>query len=164
MQQFNVTQKQNECTIEVQGAINENSDFSVIDLKSAKMVYLDLKSVTTLNSMGLRNWVNWVKQLKITQMIVRHCPRAVVDQMNILHGFLPMGAIVESFFVPYSCQNCGLEENYLALRGRDFQEGNVDTKEGHNLPQVKTCPKCQGQMEMDVVSSRYFIFLKYRRF
>lgn len=164
LQQFEVVHGPSECTLSIRGVINENTDFSQIDLKSAKLVYLDLKEVKTLNSMGLRNWVLWVKQIKdSTQMIVRHCPRTVVDQMNILHGFLPMGAVVESFFIPYTCSSCQHEENYLAIRGRDYKEGTVDSKEGASILNTRPCVKCKETMEMDVVPARYFNFLKYRR-
>lgn len=152
------------CVIYMSGTINENSEFNKIDLSNAKLIYLDLRDVRNLNSMGLRNWVQWVKGLKAKhQMVFRNCPRSVVDQMNILQGFLPMGAIVESFFVPYVCDHCGHDESFLATRGQDYMEGSIDTKEGASMASSRPCPSCGKNMEMDVVPSKYFNFLKYRR-
>ncbi|MGE0764155.1 MAG: hypothetical protein AB7N80_12815 [Bdellovibrionales bacterium] len=164
MKQFRVENKGNECVIHISGTINENSDFSQLRLEGSKLIYLDLSEVKNLNSMGLRNWVMWIKQLKVkSQMVFRNCPRTVVDQMNILQGFLPMGAIVESFFVPYACPACGKEESYLAVRGKDYMEGSVDTKEGSSLPENGVCKSCGAKTEIDIIPSKYFNFLKYRR-
>lgn len=162
--QFDVKHEGDQCTVRVSGAINENIDFTQVDVKSPKVLYLDLKDVKSLNSMGLRNWVLWVKEIKrTTQIVFRNCPHCVVDQMNILSGFLPMGAVVESFYVPYTCLSCSFEHKHLAVRGKDYMEGTVDTKEGAALPQSRQCPECKEKMEIDVVAAKYFHFLKYRR-
>lgn len=161
---FKIFSSPKDCTIHFSGAINENSDFSGMDLGAAKVLILDLHGVTSLNSMGLRNWVNWVKGVKNKmQLHFRQCPRVVVDQMNVLQGFLPMGAVVESFFVPYHCDACQHEENYLATRGKDYMEGTVDTRDGIVMPETRPCPVCAAQMDWDIVPLKYFSFLKYRK-
>jgi anti-anti-sigma regulatory factor len=162
--QFKVFSSDGECKIQMEGFINENTDFEEIRLADAKIVILDLELVRSLNSMGLRNWVSWVKTFRAkAQIFFRKCPRPVVDQMNILQGFLPMGAIVESFFVPYCCKSCDHEENFLATRGKDFMEGTIDAKEGMFVPATRPCPVCGAQMEWDVIPVKYFSFLKYRK-
>ncbi len=162
--QFKVFSGDTECSVHIEGPINENTIFSQIDLQGAKILILDLEHVRSLNSMGLRNWMLWIRSLKSrSQTFFRNCPRVVVDQMNILQGFLPMGAVVESFFVPYWCSSCEHEENHLATRGRDFMEGTVDTPEGLTLTETRPCPVCSGQMEWDIIPLKYFAFLKYRK-
>lgn len=162
--QFKIFSSDGECKVQMAGSINESTDFSEIDLADAKIVILDLEDVKNLNSMGLRNWVSWVKTFRAkVQIYFRKCSRPVVDQMNILQGFLPMNAVVESFFVPYCCKACDHEENYLATRGKDFMEGTVDAREGMVMPESKPCPVCGGQMEWDLVPAKYFGFLKYRK-
>jgi anti-anti-sigma regulatory factor len=153
-----------ECTVHVSGVINESTDFGEIDIAGAKAVILDLGGVIFLNSMGLRNWVIWTKGLLgKAQFFFRNCPRPVVEQMSILQGFLPMGAIVESFFIPYHCKSCNHEEEYLATRGKDFMPATVDAKGGLNVPEKRPCPVCNAEMEWDVVADKYFSFLKYRK-
>jgi len=153
-----------ECTVVVDGQIDENSDFSKVQVGAASTIFLDLQNVSSLNSMGLKKWLEWVRDIRDgRQLFFRNCPRPVVDQMNILNGFLPMGAIVESFSVPYYCGECSHEENYLATRGKDFLEGTVDKKEGVLLTEKKECPICQAKMEWDIIPQKYFSFLKYRR-
>jgi anti-anti-sigma regulatory factor len=162
--QFKVFSNHHGCTVHISGMINENTDFGLLELGDAKVIIMDLEQVTSLNSMGLRNWLNWIKTVKSRmQFNFRNCPRAVVDQMNILHGFLPMGAVIESFFVPYSCASCSHEENYLATRGKDYMEGTVDVKAGTILPEKRPCPVCSASMEWDVLPEQYFSFLKYRK-
>ncbi len=162
--QFKVFSDVSECSIHIEGAINENTDFFQVELGGVKIVILDLEHVHSLNSMGLRNWVLWIRSLKSrAQTYFRNCPRPVVDQMNILQGFLPMGAVVESFFVPYTCPSCQHEENYRATRGKDFMEGTVDAREGLILSENRPCPVCSGQMEWDIIPAKYFAFLKYRK-
>lgn len=159
----NVQLLESESQISIQGSIDENMDFSSLKIGEAKNLILDLREVRSLNSMGLRNWVHWVKSFRgRKQLFLRHCPRVVVDQMNILQGFLPIGAVVESIFVPYYCESCDKEENVLAQRGRDYMEGSVDAREGQNLSPTKICPHCGKTSEMDVIPAKYFGFLKYR--
>lgn len=162
--QFKVFNNSQDCVVHVEGAINEDTIFKEIDPGSAKVVILDLDKVASLNSMGLRNWLNWVKKIRAkAQIVFRSCPRTVVDQMNILNGFLPMGALVESFYIPFYCDSCGREDNFLAVRGRDYMEATVDAREGMTVPAQRPCPVCQQDMSMDVLPAKYFSFLKYRR-
>jgi anti-anti-sigma regulatory factor len=150
--------------VSIIGAINENTTFAELDLNGAKEIHLDLKQVSNLNSMGLRNWLIWVKKLKgKAQMRFQNCPRVVVEQMAILQGFLPIGAIVDSFQVPYYCDSCGHEEQFMAFRGRDYMEATADTPEGVKVPEIKPCPSCQLKMNIDIVPLKYFSFLKNRR-
>ncbi len=162
--QFKIFNDGQICVVHVTGAINEETIFQEIDPGASMVVTLDLDKVVSLNSMGLRNWVLWVKQLRSKfQMVFRNCPRVVVDQMNILNGFLPMGAIVGSFYVPYYCESCGREDNLLATRGKDYMEATVDAREGIKIPEQRPCPVCQEEMALDVIPAKYFSFLKYRR-
>lgn len=162
--QFKISTDDDIVIIRIFGDINENTKFVELVLPPLKKIVLDLTEVKTLNSMGLKNWLQWVKKFKIyTQFVFKGCPRPVVDQMNILQGFLPMGALVESFFVPYYCSHCGHEEEFFAVRGRDFMEATVDTKEGILLTQKRQCMMCGKESELDVVPAKYFSFLKYRR-
>lgn len=146
------------------GDINENADFSTVNLGAAKELVLDMGGIRMLNSVGLRSWLLWIKSFANNcSLVFTNCPRHVVDQMNILDGFLPLSARVETFFVPYYCENCDKTENILAHRGKDFMEATVDTKEGVSVPDEAPCPVCNQAMEIDILKDRYFSFLKYRK-
>ncbi len=145
------------------GDINEYSDFNQIDLSDSEEVIFDFSGVRFVNSIGLRGWILWVKKIKDKRVTFEGCPRYVVDQMNILDGFLPPQALVGSFFVPYYCDACDHTELYLAHRGVDFQEGTADQIEKINMADKRKCPQCGAPAELDVLGERYFNFLKYRK-
>jgi len=154
---------EDELILRFRGDLNEDADFSGVQIPEVSKLSLDLRDVQMLNSLGLRAWVNWIRSVPDNILIVfSHCPHFVVEQMNILEGFLPMGARVESFFVPYHCEACGHDEMYLAVRGRDYMEGTVDKQEGVVLKETRSCPVCPEDMELDVIPHKYFRFLKYR--
>ena len=148
----------------LQSDIDEFSKFDQIDLPVSARLIFDLEGVMRLNSMGLRTWIQWIRRLKKdTQIVFRKCPKIIMDQVNILDGFLPTDGVIESFFVPYECENCGAEEMKLMERGTHFVEGTADTKEGNLVPENCNCPACGAQMELGIFPNKYFRFLKYRR-
>lgn len=145
------------------GPIDENSLFPPLDFKEIKTVTLDLKEVDHLNSTGLRSWVHWMQQFpQSTKVVLKNCTKYIVYQMNILDGFVPMGAIIESVFVPYFCEACGFEKDILAQRGVDFLEASDGKPAENRVPENLDCMKCGGQMEMSFFSARYFRFLEVR--
>jgi anti-anti-sigma regulatory factor len=145
------------------GEIDEDSDFSGIEVGKSASLVIDLDGVTSVNSAGLRSWVRWIKSLTTPRdMVFRHCRRSIVEQMNILQGFLRPGSKIESFYVPYHCEKCGHEEDRLARLHQDYTQGLVDHPEQVRLPARVKCPKCDGALEWDVIEAKYFRFLKYR--
>jgi hypothetical protein len=85
-------------------------------------------------------------------MTVRNCPKIVVDQINMVLGFLPAGTKVESFFVPYYSEASGNEKMILFVNGREFKDGKVSPPEGVN-------DEGGAPMEMDVIEAKYFKFV-----
>lgn len=164
-QEFKVSKKlqDDKIILSFSGDINEYADFTKVDLGGAKEAIFDFSEVRFVNSIGLRGWIIWIKKAAGMSIQFIKCPRYVVDQMNILEGFLPPNARVESFYIPYYCESCDHTEMFLAERGRDFKEGTADVKEGILVKDELPCPKCGNPAEMDVLKERYFNFLKYRK-
>lgn len=116
---------------------------------------IDFKGLETINSPGVRGWVEWVRNFgpeKRVEMV--NCPPCIVDQLNLMCEFLPEGALIRSFDVLYFCPECDRERTVLFERGRDFSAGAVDVKS--DLP----CPQCGGRMDLDVIESQYFWFIR----
>lgn len=147
------------------GDIDESFDFSAFVVNPGQDLVLNLKEVRSLNSVGLRSWLLWMKDLrnKVPRIYFQNCPQSVVTQMNILEGFLPMEAIVESFEVPFYCDECGTEEAFLARRGTDFVEGTTDHHESMDFKLERSCPKCKAVMTLDASADKYFNFLKQHK-
>ncbi|MCB0419737.1 MAG: hypothetical protein KDD61_02000 [Bdellovibrionales bacterium] len=143
------------------GRITEDSDFGLMPSKDDAPLVIDMQNVTRINSCGLRFWVIWMNDLgKDTQVTLQNCPQWVVDQINILEGFVGNNTVVESFYVPYYCEDCELSESVFKKQGVDFELNNVDAAIQDWEDQPPKCPQCSGDMDLDAVSSKYFSFLK----
>ncbi len=151
-------------TLSLIGDIDESSDFTKAEVPKSGAIAIDLSEIKHVNSMGLRAWVEWITKLKhLSPIFYRRCSSSVINQINILDGFLPRGSIVESFFVPYHCEPCDNTFNYLAQRGRDFREVTLEQPELNAIPTSMTCPNCGKMAEADIIEGRYLKFLKRSR-
>jgi len=116
---------------------------------------LDLEGVTLINSLGCRKWTQWMRGLKSEKsVILSRCSPMVVKQINILAGFLSADARIESIYVPYYCEDCGLEEQKLvelATLSQPFLPAEII--------ECYSCPACGKNMQLDMIKSQYFAFL-----
>ena len=115
---------------------------------------IDLEGVTAINSVGIREWIKWIKGFPASlKLSVRRCPKIIVDQINMVAGFLPPSTTVESFFVPYYADGSGSEKMVLFEKGKEYKDGEL-----HPPAEIKDD---SGElMEMDVIEAKYFKFLK----
>ncbi len=145
---------QNTLVLEVNGNVDEDANFTPPDLGSSTNVALDLEAVTAINSVGIREWIKWVKTMPSSiQLSVRRCPKIIVDQINMVAGFLPAGTTIESFYVPYYADASGTEKMVLFKNGVEFK--------GSELFAPDSVKDDGGEeMEMDVIEAKYFKFLK----
>ena len=143
------------------GRIDEHVQFGKLPYPQKGSLTIDLDQVTYINSIGLRNWVQWVVKLKeLSQIFFRHIRPLLVSQMNVLEGFLPFGAIVESFYVPYYCDECGHEFDVIMKRGKEYKEADSTTPERIEIPTSCKCPECSAQADADIIEAKYYKFLK----
>ena len=153
---FSISKKQEgaKLVIEVKGNVDEDANFTPPDLGSSTIVSLDLEGITAINSVGIREWIKWVKTMPSSvKLSVRKCPKIIVDQINMVAGFLPMATVIESFFVPYYADSSGTEKMILFENGKEFKGGEIFAP-----GEVKDD---SGEvMEMDVIEAKYFKFLK----
>lgn len=138
--------------VKFEGAIDEDVDFSQYSLSGAKAL-INLSALKSINSCGIREWIKWFSQYPQMQFEFEECPKIVVDQMNMVQGFLPATGKVSSFYVPYYNDDSGDEKNVLFIFGNHF-----DAQGGLTYPVVKT--DSGEDMEPDVVEQKYFKFLK----
>lgn len=135
------------------GSIDEDADFAPLNLSGAAQIEIDLSGLKSINSCGIREWIKWMGTAPSAAIVFNHCPKVIVDQINMVDGFLPSNAKVQSFFVPYYNDESGSEKNVLFNYGTEFTDNavhppaEVKDEEGH-------------PMEMDVIESKYFKFIK----
>lgn len=145
------------------GCVDENARFEDLSVPAEASLVFDLGEVKLINSLGIRGWVGWMKTMRDRTFVFRRCSRAIIDQISVLDGFLPPRSHVESFFVPYHCDPCDREERILFRHGVEFEKGTADRPERVTPPTKTVCADCGKTMEMDVIETKYFRFLKYRR-
>lgn len=134
------------------GIIDEDADFKDIAVTGFDMIDIDLNELKSINSCGIREWIKWLSANSTAQIQFNNCPKVIVDQINMVEGFLPKNGSVKSFFVPYFNEEFGSEKNVLYREGSEFTGNQVkhpaSVKDGDG-----------NDMEMDVIESKYFKFI-----
>lgn len=139
--------------VDVAGTIDEDVDFTQFSLSDAQEIELELGGIKSINSCGIREWIKWMATNKEAKITFNSCPKVIVDQINMVDGFLPTNGKVSSFFVPYYNDDSGSEKNVLFRYGTEFSEGQVNPPAGVTDDQGNA-------MDMDVIESKYFKFIK----
>ncbi|MEM9490178.1 MAG: hypothetical protein AAGC55_13605 [Myxococcota bacterium] len=140
-------------TVEFFGEIDENADFSDLRRHLKGSVVFHLAEVRRINSCGVREWVNFVRDLPdVTELTFTHCSPAIVTQLNMIYNFRGR-AKVRSFYAPYVCEYCNNEEDKLLEVTTVFENGEIK-----GVPEFQ-CRECQKMMEFDDLPERYLSFL-----
>lgn len=132
------------------GRINENTKFDMIEKSSAKTVIIDMDNVTFANSIGLRNITETITKL-IRQdkcVVFVNVPVAFMKNIFPLQNFRDV--TIASLYVPFYCENCDVEFNEL-INYHDIE------KYINNEDEYPECYKCNERMEFDDVPELYFM-------
>lgn len=136
------------------GSIDEDFHCENLLKQTPLEVHIDFKGVKMINSCGIREWVKYVEKIgSKTPIFYYNCPQIIVQQMNMVAGFLTSSSTVKTFAGPYFCEACD-EEHVLPLESAQLTGGKA--------PGMK-CPSCQGEMEFDAIEKQYFQFLKIHK-
>jgi hypothetical protein len=140
-------------TVEFTGEIDENADFSELRRQLRGSVVFRLSDVRRINSCGVREWVNFVRDLpNVSELVFSHCSPAIVTQLNMIYNFRG-SASVRSFYAPYVCESCNTEEERLLDVDTHFANGNVAD------PPEFRCDRCKQPLQFDDLPERYLSFL-----
>lgn len=138
--------------VEFAGDMDENSSFGELKRKLNGHVTFSLAGVRRINSCGVREWVNFVRELPTVQQLeFEDCSTAIVSQLNMIYNFKGK-ARIKSFFAPYICESCGREEEKLLDIARHFPSRD------RKVPPFP-CEKCGAMMDFDDIPERYLSFL-----
>lgn len=163
---YNVSEPSpNTCELAMSGYFDEFARLpDDLDLTKYMQFIVDFEKVDFINSGGIKLWVNFVELLEANpeiQVVFRNCKRMIVDQINIVEGFIPKSGKVESVYVPIFCEKCEKSFNTKQLTS----EINKNFGDILNRSQPDECdelPKCRQYFEVDVVSNQFFRFLDDR--
>ncbi len=137
----------------LKGVIDEDSTFESI-LKLSSPLVLNFKDITSINSCGIRSWVNFLKDLGETKVVYEECPPLIVRQLNMVPSFAGT-ATISSVYVSYVCDNCEAEKKILV------DADKFRTKQSLQIAESFPCESCkEGEMELDSHPKQYFAFVK----
>ncbi|HTE55047.1 MAG TPA: STAS domain-containing protein [Kofleriaceae bacterium] len=140
-----VTDSPRELLITVAGVVSEEAKLEVPDPHGRRVV-IDVRGVERMNSMGVRNWIDFMERLqsRTSEIVIRQMPPAMVSQASMITTFIG-DSRVESFLSPWYCPGC---ENTI-----EQLHGYLD-----DLPIAIACPKCRTPMELDWDREAYLAF------
>jgi len=137
--------------INFKGKIDEDSDFESLIKLQQKSYIFDFNDVSFINSCGIREWINFLEKLpQNLELTYKNCPQVIMEQMSMVHGFVRDGATIESFYAPYYCEECDIQQNVL-LTPSQIINGKAPGQQ---------CSKCQNEMEFDDIEDQYFGIFK----
>lgn len=134
--------------IALSGIIDETAELSPGAVPRGAPVIIDVGGIENINSLGVRNWVQFIDGLcaQSPTVIIRKLSPPLVTQASMISNFLGR-ATVESFFTPWFCNQC--DSDYFELHAIDA-----------TVPPAIGCPKCQSAMDLDCDRESY---LEFRR-
>lgn len=138
--------------IAISGIIDEDFNALEYSLENFKQIEINLGQVISINSCGIREWIRWLQKANSAEILFHECPKIIVDQINMVQGFLPINGKVMSFYVPYFSDSTDSERSILFQYGNEFTEGHLNLPE--NVQDDEGNP-----MEIDVVEAKYFRFI-----
>ena len=138
--------------VTIAGVVDETSDLGPLTRLGERPIVVDLRGVRRINSYGVRVWLDAVRLVPLpTRLTFVHCPPPVVDQCNMVSGFLGHGTM-QSFYGPMTCRECDEALDRL------FEVAEVRAA-GGKLP-VTPCPRCKRPMEFDDLEDQYLLFVR----
>ncbi|NRA68858.1 MAG: hypothetical protein HRU19_30525 [Pseudobacteriovorax sp.] len=133
------------------GEVDENFNQTQVPRIRKSKIYLELGNIEQFNSVGIREWLLFIRDLKKQgSLVFKSCSVAVIDQINMVPDSLGNG-VVESFYAPYYC-DCGKEVNKLIDTAECI--GNLSS---FVAPQFKC--ECGKNLEFDALEESYFQFV-----
>lgn len=138
-----------EVHIELIGVIDEDAVFDKIKNLQMKSYFFDFNKITMINSCGIREWIKYLQEIEGAAITYTNCPQIIIEQVNMVHGFIRKGVVVESFYAPYFCPNCDTEKKIL-LKNNEVINSKAPTKQ---------CNTCKSDLEFDAIEKQYFSFL-----
>lgn len=139
----------------IAGIIDENADLTALSELGAHPIEVSMRGVRRINSFGVRSWIDAVRKVQpgATLTFVQ-CPPPVVDQCNMVAGFLGHG-VLASFFAPMVCAECDEQIDQLFVT-------EACRANGGKLP-ATPCPRCGRPMEVDDLEEQYLLFVRESR-
>lgn len=142
--------------VRLAGVINEDAEIPLKDatqnLEGATTVCFNFKDVKTVNSLGVRAWVTFLRAIDAVpgrQVYFYECIPDIIMQINMIPSFLGKARIA-SFYV-----------NYVSPATNKTHRVLIDTNglAPQAIPSAPNCPDTGTPMETEELEEEYFAFL-----
>ncbi len=144
--------------IRIKGELSASTSFPNMNLKANDDIILSLEDVVGINSAGVQKWIKWITELQNTNpetsFQFKSFPANFARLAHQIKGFLPEKSIIESFVVPYFCQNCDCNFNVEYLKGSNWNSSWTNLELIKNISHA-TCPDCKTSGEIDAMPEIY---------
>jgi anti-anti-sigma regulatory factor len=152
---FTIEKKGDRDKVNFVGDINEDAEVhlnGIVGSLGSKVTF-NLRGVTSVNSCGVRAWINFMREAeKNRDIIFEECTPEIVSQINMIPNFKG-SAHIKSVYAGYACDSCENQQWKLFEEGR-----NLPTTADAGIEELK-CPKCGEIMEMDEIEDEFFGWL-----
>lgn len=140
--------------VALSGVINEDAEVGLQTLKGklaeAKKIEFNFAGVKSINSLGVRAWVTFLRGIEENRDIFyAECVPDVIMQINMIPSFQDK-AVIRSFYTNYICESCDKTQSVL------IQTSSLAAKTG---PAPQKCETCGQNTETEELEEEYFAFL-----
>ncbi|HZS35502.1 MAG TPA: PilZ domain-containing protein [Polyangia bacterium] len=116
-------------------------------------VWFRLREFRRISSDSVQRWIELIRSLSgVSKIHLLECPISFVHQANLITNLLERQE-VESFYAPYACDACGLDEEKL-LEVKAHLDGGK-----RRQPPEFPCSGCGAPLVFDDLVEQYFAFL-----
>jgi CheY-like chemotaxis protein len=140
--------------IELYGVLRADSDLTALEQQKGEL-WFRMREFRRISSDSVQKWIDFVRAFaagdKRARLHLLEVPVPFVHQANLITNLLERQDVV-SFYAPYSCAACGLDEERLIDVHRDLDDGKQRT-----APAMR-CSSCGGAMAFDELPE-FFAFL-----
>jgi hypothetical protein len=150
--QWQVTHEQGRQVVSLFGVLRGDSDLLPLKLLRGD-VYFRLREFRRISSDSVQRWIEFVRSLDAVQKIyLLECPISFIHQANLITNLLERQEVL-SFYAPYACDGCGLEEEKLIVVAEHLDGGR------RRAPPELSCSSCGELLAFDDLLEQYFAFL-----
>jgi hypothetical protein len=150
---FNYETNGSSLTLSIEGSINEDLQIDKLNELSGTEIRIDMDKVKMINSCGIREWIRMIEKFGTSVSIeYQNVPQIVIQQMNMIAGFLSKNAKVLTFYAPYFIEDLDQEKQIL-LNASDIQNGKAPKK-------TTVVDGTEYELDFDAIEEQYFRFLK----
>ncbi len=152
-----ISQKNEWCLVNYTGPIDAEAEVHLSQLLpkvSKHNVVFNFKNVSTVNSCGVRSWINFMRELQKDQqtIVFEECVPEIVMQINMIPSFKGK-AFIKSVYGSLICDACGHDEKMLFESGK-----NLPSSIDQGIAEM-ACQQCKAPMQLEEVEEEYFAFI-----